>query len=642
MRRLLSSAPARRLLGAVVTGSRSCLPVLLSVLAALVAYLFLDIVQMDWDFGAAMGHDVREVPVLTLLGSSVVWAVLLAAWALVGRLSLAAALVALVTAVLAFADHMKLQLRLEPILPSDFVYLSQPGFLAEMVGTRYVVLLGLGGLVLVAVSGWALWFLSRRHPRPGPRSNPRRWLRNLVGRVTVFCLALAYLNHAAEFNQPGNQLRQAYDAHGARWASWSQLANYERNGFVGGMLYNTSIDAMQAPPGYSATTMRDLVRRYSGIAADTTHPLAPGALDDVNVVVVLSESFGDPTKIKGIDLTDDPIPYTHRVMERTPSGTMLAQKFGGGTANMEFEVLTGMSMSEFAPQLAIAYQMLVPDYDSFPSAVERFERLGHDTVAIHPFTTQMYRRASVYPILGFDEFISQGELQVEDRIDRSPLISDASAFNEVRYQIERADNPLFVNLVTMQNHYPTGDIYDDPVPTSGLTDAPKENLEGYLRGLRHSDDALREFLHGLRGSDEKTAVVFYGDHQPPFWPPWVRELNGAVGIRSTPYFMWANFPLRPVPRERLTSPIFLLPMLFRAAGATPPPYYALLDRLHEQISAMESGRYFERGVGAVREGELSPAASRVLADYRLVQYDLSVGHRYAADAMWDVAGEGGG
>jgi hypothetical protein len=83
-------------------------------------------------------------------------------------------------------------------------------------------------------------------------------------------------------------------------------------------------------------------------------------------------------------------------------------------------------------------------------------------------------------------------------------------------------------------------------------------------------------------------------------------------------------------------------MLFRAAGATPPPYYALLDRLHEQISAMESGRYFERGVGAVREGELSPAASRVLADYRLVQYDLSVGHRYAADAMWDVAGEGGG
>ena len=138
------------------------------------------------------------------------------------------------------------------------------------------------------------------------------------------------------------------------------------------------------------------------------------------MVVVLSESFGDPTEFKGIHLTADPIPFTHRVMERTPSGTMLAQKFGGGTANMEFEVLTGMSMSEFAPQLAIAYQMLVPAYASFPSAVERFEHLGHDAIAIHPFTTQMYRRASVYPLLGFDEFISQGELQVEDRIDRQP------------------------------------------------------------------------------------------------------------------------------------------------------------------------------------------------------------------------------
>ena len=614
----------------------------LSVLAALLAYLFLDVVQRDWDFGGALQHDLREVPVLTLLGSSVVWAVILAAWALVGRLSVAAGLVALVTAGLAFADHTKLQLRLEPIFPSDFVYLSQPGFLAEMVGTRYVVLLGVAVLVLAAVGGWALWFLSRRHPRPGPRSDPRRWLRNLVGRVTVFALAFAYLNYAGEFNQPGNHLRQAYDAHGARWASWNQSENYERNGFVGGMLYNTGIDAMQAPPGYSAETMRELVRRYSDIAADMNNRVAPGAPDDVNVVVVLSESFGDPTKMKGIDLPDDPIPYTHRVMERTTSGTMLAQKFGGGTANMEFEVLTGMSMSEFAPQLAIAYQMLVPDYDSFPSAVERFEHLGHDTIAIHPFTTQMYRRASVYPTLGFDEFISQGELQVEDRIDRSPLISDASAFNEVRHQIERADNPLFVNLVTMQNHYPTGGIYDDPVPTSGLTDDPKKNLEGYLRGLRHSDDALREFLDGLRGSDEKTAVVFYGDHQPPFWPSRVRARNGFVRVHSAPYFMWANFPLRAAPRERLTSPIFFLPMLSRATGATLPPYYALLLRLHEQISAMESGRYFERGAGEVTKDELSPAASRVLADYRMVQYDLSVGHRYAADAMWGVAGEGDG
>ena len=193
---------------------------------------------------------------------------MLAAWALVGRLSVAAALVALVTAGLAFADHTKLELRLEPILPSDFVYLSQPGFLAEMVEARYVVLLGVGALVLAAVGGWVLWFLSRRHPRPGPRSDPRRWVRNLVLRVTVFSLALAYLSHAAEFNQPGNQLRKAYDAHGARWASWSQLLNYERNGFVGGMLYNTSIDAMPAPPGYSVATMRDLVRRYSDIAAD--------------------------------------------------------------------------------------------------------------------------------------------------------------------------------------------------------------------------------------------------------------------------------------------------------------------------------------------------------------------------------------
>ena len=66
---------------------------------------------------------------------------------------------------------------------------------------------------------------------------------------------------------------------------------------------------------------------------------------------------------------------------------MLAQKFGGGTADMEFEALTGMSMGQFAPQVSIAYQMVVPNYDSFPSAVQLFEDRGHGALAIHPFTT---------------------------------------------------------------------------------------------------------------------------------------------------------------------------------------------------------------------------------------------------------------
>jgi phosphoglycerol transferase MdoB-like AlkP superfamily enzyme len=611
---------------------RRAAPVLVSLVAALLAYLVLGLVDHDGDVGALVEQELVLVPWLTVLGTSLVWAVLVAVWAVVGRLPVALGLLAAGTGVLAFANHMKLDLRLEPVLPSDLVYVRDLGFLVEMVGVARVVLLVVVLTVLV-LAGAARWWLRRRRAQPTDEDAPGtpRW-RNLAVRGLVLALSVSFLGYARGFNKPGNELRQAYEAAGAHWAVWDQALNYQRNGFIGGLLYNLDVEAMEPPPGYSAAAMDAIVRRYTAAAAAINRHRT-GTLDDTNVVVALSESFSDPTRLRGVDFAGDPIPYTRKVMSRTTSGTMLAQKFGGGTADMEFEALTGMSMGQFAPQVSIAYQMVVPNYDSFPSAVQLFEDRGHRALAIHPFTTGLYRRETVYPIFGFDDFISQGELQHEQRIDDSPLISDDSAFDEVRYQIGRSDQPLLINLVTMQNHFPSGGVYHDPIPVAGLPDPASGNAAGYLRGLTHSDDALRSFLKQLRGSDEKTAVIFYGDHLPPFWPPNVRKLNGGMAMHSTPYFLWANFPLHRLAKDELTSPIFFLPMLYQAADAEVTPYYALLTLLHRRISAMEFGKYVERGVGTVEKSELSPAAKRLLHDYRMVQYDLSVGPRHSAGAL---------
>ena len=103
-------------------------------------------------------------------------------------------------------------------------------------------------------------------------------------------------------------------------------------------------------------------------------------------------------------------------------------------------------------------------------------------------------------------------------------------------------------------------------------------------------------------------------------------------MHSTPYFLWANFPLGRLAQDKRTSPIFFLPCCTRRPTPV-TPYYALLTLLHRRISAMEFGKYVERGVGTVEESELSPAAKRLLHDYRMVQYDLSVGPRHAAGAL---------
>ncbi len=134
-------------------------------------------------------------------------------------------------------------------------------------------------------------------------------------------------------------------------------------------------------------------------------------MDDVNVVLVLSEAFSDPEQLEGVEYAEDPIPRTRRTMQATTSGSMLAQLFGGGTANMEFETLTGMSLSQFNPQMQTPYQMLVDEYDTFPSAVGYLAAQGHRPIAIHPYMTGMYKRETVYPILGFDEFLGEDEIE---------------------------------------------------------------------------------------------------------------------------------------------------------------------------------------------------------------------------------------
>ena len=295
---------------------------------------------------------------------------------------------------------------------------------------------------------------------------------------------------------------------------------------------------MPAPPGYSVATMRDLVRRYSDIAADLNTRSAPGALDDVNVGRRAQRILRGPHRSsRDINLTADPIPFTHRVMERTPSGDDARPEVRW------WRPRTWSSRSSPAcrcPQFAPAAGHRLPDARSRLLQLSLGRRALRTPGARRdaPFTPSRHRCTDApasTPSSRFDEFISQGDAAVAGGQDRagSPLISDASAFDEVDYQIERANNaPCSSTSSRCRTTTPCVDIYDDPVPTSGLTgDSPEERLEGYLRwAARTPTTRSASSCDGLRGSDEKTAVVFYGDHQPPLaGPPGFVSSTGPSG-----------------------------------------------------------------------------------------------------------------
>jgi phosphoglycerol transferase MdoB-like AlkP superfamily enzyme len=606
-----------------------------SLVWACICNFVLDLLQSGANVGRIFTYEMDEARFVFLLSAGIVWVALLVVWGLTNRLAIASGLLLASVTLVGFADYEKIRLRHEPIYPSDLAFAGHSGFLKDMVGLSTVLVVVVIMLLELSVCVLVGRVLLATFPRIRRSTEPRRWWFVLGLRAFVLLVGISFFAYLSSFNSGHNKVREAYEAAGAHWAFWFQTVNYARHGFVAGFLYNLNVPAMNEPTDYSRSTMQALSAKYEAKAATIDGGRNPDALDDVNVVVVLSEAFSDPTKLSGPTISEDPIPFTRELMSRTTSGTMLAQLFGGGTANMEFEALSGLSLSQFLPQMNTPYQMLVTDTPTFPSAVGYFKDLGHEPIAIHPYMTSMYKRYAVYPTLGFDRFIHDTTMQDAERIDKNEFISDQSAFAEVEHQISSSDKPAFINLVTMQNHYPMADKYHDPIPVGGVTGETADELSNYARGLKHSDDAMRQFLSNLSHSDEKTAVVFYGDHEPAFWDESVSARNGDTRMRETPFFLWTNFKTLPHRQlAPLTSPIYFLPTLFNELDAPLPPYYVLLDELHRQIPAMEQGEYFLPDGRKVSYSGLSAKAKALLHDYRLVQYDLAVGQRYSQAQMF--------
>ncbi|WP_324652753.1 LTA synthase family protein [Georgenia sp. H159] len=608
------------------------LPIAVTVLLAVVVARGIELVHVQTEHWQEPAERWASLPPqLHVLGALAVWPFVALLLAVTGSMWATAVLALAAGTVIAVADYQKMTHRGEPLFPSDIGYLTNPGLLLESAGISPAV--ALGGVVLVAVALVAVAVLSwRRRTR---RRRDERWFR-WGSRAALAVAGVAGIVVVAGFHDSGNPLREAYDDIPVTWAPWNQVQNYAQNGFVAGALYNVPGTAMERPEGYGEERMEELVATYAQVAAEANATRQAGALEDTNVLVVLGETFTDPTWLDGVDPAQDPIPFTRSLMEQTPSGRMLTRGFGGGTANVEFEVLTGMSVANFQPQMHAPYPLLVPRYDHFPSFVDSLAP-EHGTLAIHPYAADFYRREAVYPALGFDRATFRDDMHHRDRIGNGSYISDAATYQEVLDELRASAAPLMVNVVTMQNHSPYSGVYVDPIDVSGAFDADEgEEVGQYLRALRHSDEAIADLVAELETFEERTVVLFYGDHLPAMWPQGVQEANDAQGLRETPWFVWANFETVDVQPPPVLGPNQLVPQLLAATDAPLSPYAALLTELSAEVAAHEGTIMLDGRGRPVSEADLSPRAQELLADYRLAQYDLSVGEGYATGALLAV------
>lgn len=504
------------------------------------------------------------------------------------------------------ANYLKMKYRMEPIYPDDLKMITEFGMIRDMVGIPLFILF----ILLLAVGIFLIVFSIRKSLK---LEKKRQWLR-----VGLFVLTSGLLIYIGGFNQQGNLLRKAYNKT-ALWIPYSQKMNYYNTGFMGGFLYNLPVEAMEKPENYSAAAVKKVTKEYQNKTKDATD-------EKPNIVYVMSESFSDPGRLDGVEIFGgDPLQDYRAVANKTYSGQMLSQNYGGGTANIEFEALTGFSMELFNAQMTTPYTMLVPEFHSFPSLVGTLKGRGYETTAIHPYNTSMYKRKDVYKTFGFDQFLDESTMKHTDKIENNPYISDEAAYQEIFDHLEKNKKPQFLHLVTMQTHMPYENKYNDL--TYGVQGDNSSAVRSYLQDIAYSSEALKAFLEKLDDLPERTLVVFWGDHLPGIYSDAIQEENQGHQLHETEFLMYDN-------RHQLnnqqvtTSPFYFAADLFQQGRLQLTGFQSLLVALQKELPAFEKGMYYQSGQW-FKEARLNKQQEKIYRDYQMIQYDITAGKQYS-------------
>jgi Phosphoglycerol transferase and related proteins, alkaline phosphatase superfamily len=563
----------------------------------------------------------RGQPAMTI--TAIVFVVYLGVDAILARQHKSALILAPMVLFAAFVSGQKQVFLSDPLYPTDLLFWRQivelmPALAAERPGTAALMAAGfLAGAGLLV----ALWVFAWRNFR---RLRTRERLLRLALCIPVLA-GFASIMDYNHWSLTRDRLR-IYPI------LWDQTENYRHNGFVLAFLINLPMANVKAPAGYSAGAI-------DGIRADPA-PFAATHDEKPDVIMVMSESLFDPTRIPGVTLTPDPMP----TIRENSSGDVFSPEFGGMTSNVEFEALTGFS-NAFLPAGSVPYQQYVRK--SVPSLATFFRGQGYITRAIHPYEGWFWNRTSTYRAFGFDEFRDVKALPKLEMRGNFP--SDEALTREIIRQAEEEKEPFFFFAVTLQGHgpYEVGRYPDPAIEVQGLRGAHERDvLATYSHGVKESDDALALLLDWARKRERETIVVFFGDHLPALGTVYTESgyMPFKTGARKaepermkreheTPLVIWSN---RNGVRSDVgvISPALIPYHLVSEAGFEHPYYSGFLGKVAERYAVIDRYLLIDADGEATEDWARRPGIDAVIRDYRLLQYDIMFGDGRALDRFF--------
>lgn len=430
---------------------------------------------------------------------------------------------------------------------------------------------------------------------------------------------------------------------------WMQDRYYRNYSIVTGFLTNLRVMQFEAPENYSQEAVYERLDQVEKDLSD--EPMyadsyaaehEKDAVQTPNIIYVMNESFWDVSRLEGIAFDRDLTPNLKRLAQQGASGYVYSPSFGGGTCDVEFEVLTGFSL-EHLPAGSKPYQQYVTD--ATPSLAQFLKGQGYSTVAIHGYYERMWSRNTAYPRLGLDDFISIEDMSDPDK--RRGFVSDMEMTQQIieQYESRKENGPVFIHAVTMQNHttydeskYPQDELVN-VLEHPGLSEKTLSPLRDFATGVYEADAALGALTDYFSQVEEPTIIVFWGDHFNPFGDGYeIYEKTGYIekgdtsspALHQTDLLIWSNYSDTHTDLGTIAA-YEVSPVMAELYGLERPIYF---DYLLQQMSVY---RARTRGVTVEANGSFSETMTEEQQqwynDHWLLQYDQMFGKNFTA--QWE-------
>lgn len=355
----------------------------------------------------------------------------------------------------------------------------------------------------------------------------------------------------------------------------------------------------------------------------------PNGTQPVNLLCIMNESLADLSVYDAMTTSEDTLPFYHSLKENTIKGWMYSPVTGGGTATVEYEFLTGNSVS-FLPMGTVAYQLYVKEH--MPSLISWANELGFETTTFHPYESSGWNRTIVY-----EDFEADHQLYEEDVLNPTYVrgyISDACDYEQLRHITSAAaGEKTFVFNVTMQNHGGYAQGWNNLPRTTTLTGAlagTSSQTEQYISLMRESDRALEELISYYSQVEEPTLIVLFGDHQGNLSSTFYQRLYGkALGNRTmeeiqrqyvTPFLIWANYDIDEA-SDVMISTNYLGTLTAMVSNYPLTGYQRFLAQLYEQVPVINRTGYIsQEGLVTAASEDLTAEEQEEIERYSMLSY----------------------